>query len=152
MKKALSLLLVLAILFAITGCGQKSANTSAAKEADIRELRILCCSENRELEPMLNSFSAEHDIRITVSYASTLDIIQKLNSAESANYDAVWLSNSIWTARLSNSSILSDGKSIFISPVVFAINRAEGEKLGLIGRDVTVKEIMEAITASGIRP
>ena len=146
MKRGISLLLIIAALLMLTGCGQDK-HAAAAEE---RSLRILCCSENRELEPILNDFAKEHNADFVISYAGTLDIIQKLNSGEAADYDAVWLSNSIWTNRLSNSSVLSDGKSIFISPVVFAINRAEGEKLGLIGRDVTMKEIMKAVTDSGI--
>ena len=145
MKKGVSLLLLLALLFMMTGCGQKEI-----QREDARTLRIVCCSENKELEPVLNSFAGERDVRLAVTYADTLDIIQMLNSGEASDYDAVWLSNSIWTSRLSNSSVLSNGKSIFISPVVFAIDRSEGERLGLIGRDVTMKEIMQAITVSGV--
>ncbi len=148
MKRIISLLLLLAILFTLTGCGQGSRTTSSAKEE--RYLRILCCPEHKELEPILSDFAREHNARFEFSYAGALDIIQKLNSGEASNYDAVWLSNSIWTSRLTNSSILKNGKSIFISPVVFAIDRAEGEKLNLTGRDVTLKEIMQAITSSGI--
>lgn len=148
MKRRISLLLLLAILFALTGCGRDPVTTPSAKEE--RYLRILCCPENKELEPILNDFAGEHNARFDFSYAGTLDIIRTLNSDKASNYDAVWLSNSIWTSRLSDSSILKNGKSVFISPVVFAIDRAEGEKLNLIGRDVTLKEIMRAITSSGI--
>jgi len=147
MKKIISLLL-LAILFTLTGCSQSSRTTPAAKEE--RYLRILSCPENKELEPILSEFAKEHDARFEFSYAGALDIIQKLNSDEASNYDAVWLSNSIWISRLNNSSILKNGKSIFISPVVFAVDRAEGEKLNLIGRDVTMKEIMQAVSSSGL--
>ena len=148
MKRCISLLLLLVILFTLAGCSQVPKTTPAAKEE--RYLRILCCPENKELEPILNDFAREHNARFDFSYAGALDIIQTLNSGEASNYDAVWLSNSIWTSRLNNSSILKNGKSIFISPVVFAIDRAEGEKLNLIGRDVTLKEIMQAINSSGI--
>ena len=148
MKRCISLLLLLAILFTLTGCSQDSGTTPSAKEE--RYLRILCCPENKELEPILNDFAKENNARFDFSYAGALDIIRTLNSGEASNYDAVWLSNSIWTSRLNNSSILKNGKSIFISPVVFAIDRAEGEKLNLIGRDVTLKEIMQAIQSSGI--
>ena len=148
MKRCISLLLLLAILFTLTGCSQGPETTPSAKEE--RYLRILCCPENKELEPILNDFAREHNARFDFSYAGALDIIQTLNSGEASNYDAVWLSNSIWTSRLNNSSILTNGKSIFISPVVFAIDRAEGEKLNLIGHDVTLKEIMQAIKSSGI--
>jgi len=148
MKKCISILLLLTVLFTLTGCSQSSKTTSSAKQE--RYLRILCSPENKELEPILNDFAKEQNARFDISYAGALDIIQKLNSSEASNYDAVWLSNSIWTSRLKNSSILKNGKSIFISPVVFAIDRAEGEKLNLIGRDVTLREIMQAITSSGI--
>lgn len=150
MKRGISLLLIIAVLFTLTGCGQSPEATKGVAAVKDRSLRILCCSENRELEPILNDFARNNNAKFTFSYAGTLDIIQKLNSGEASSYDAVWLSNSIWTNRLSNSSVLTDGKSIFISPVVFAIDQAEGEKLGLIGRDVTMKEIMKAITDSGI--
>lgn len=148
MKRCISLLLLLAILFMLTGCSQDPGTTPSAKQE--RYLRILCCPENKELEPILNDFAREHNARFEFTYAGALDIIQMLNSGNASNYDAVWLSNSIWTSRLNNSSILTNGKSIFISPVVFAIDRAEGEKLNLIGRDVTLREIMQAITSSGI--
>lgn len=148
MKRCISLLLLLAILFTLAGCSQGSKTTPSAKEE--RYLRILCCPENKELEPILNDFAREHNARFDFSYAGALDIIQTLNSGEASNFDAVWLSNSIWTSRLKNSSILTNGKSIFISPVVFAIDRAEGEKLDLIGHDITLKEIMQAIKSSGL--
>ncbi len=147
MKRCISLLL-LAILFMLTGCSQDPGTTPSAKQE--RYLRILCCPENKELEPILNDFAREHNARFEFTYAGALDIIRMLNSGSASNYDAVWLSNSIWASRLNNSSILTNGKSIFISPVVFAIDRAEGEKLNLIGRDVTLREIMQAITSSGI--
>ena len=151
MKRCISLLLLLAILLTLTGCslGPETTPTTTSEEEE-QYLRILCCPENKELEPILNDFASEHNARFDFSYAGALDIIQLLNSGEASDYDAVWLSNSIWTSRLSNSSILTYGKSIFISPVVFAIDRAEGEKLNLIGRDVTLQEIMQAVTSSGI--
>ncbi len=148
MKRCISLLLLLAILLTVSGCGKSPGTAPAAKEE--RYLRILCCPEHKELEPVLNDFAGEHNARFDISYAGALDIIQMLNAGEASNYDAVWLSNSIWTSRLNNSAILTKGKSIFISPVVFAIDRAEGEKLNLIGRDVTLREIMQAIQSSGI--
>ena len=148
MKRCISLLLLLAILLTLTGCSQ-GPETTPSEEED-RYLRILSCPENKELEPILNDFASEHNARFDFSYAGALDIIQLLNSDKASEYDAVWLSNSIWTSKLENSSILTYGKSIFISPVVFAIDREEGEKLNLIGRDVTLQEIMKAIMSSGI--
>jgi len=87
MKRIISLLLLLAILFTLTGCGQGSRTTSSAKEE--RYLRILCCPEHKELEPILSDFAREHNARFEFSYAGALDIIQKLNSGEASNYDAV---------------------------------------------------------------
>ncbi len=148
MKRCISLLLLLAFLFTLSGCSQDTEKAPSAKEE--RYLRILCCPENKELEPILKDFAKEHNARFDFSYAGALDIIRMLNSGKASDYDAVWLSNSIWTRRLYDSSVLTNGKSVFISPVVFAIDRAEGEKLDLIGRDVTIKEIMQAIKSSGI--
>ena len=69
--------------------------------------------------------------------------MSRINSGE--DFDAVWLSNSLWLYMVEDSKLTSESKSISISPVVMGIRYSKAEKLGFVGRDVTNKEIVDKI-------
>ena len=53
-----------------------------------------------------------------------LEIVEELNN-NSKEYDAVWISNSIWLYMLNNTYTVSLSKSISISPVVMGIKMSK---------------------------
>ena len=103
---------------------------------------LITTPENKVLENVINKFARKNTIDINITYADNLDIVDRLNSGE--KYDAIWASNSIWLDSLSGIST-SDSKSTSITPVTFGIKKSKAEKLGLIGKNVKMKDILELI-------
>ena len=66
-------------------------------------------------------------------------------NSDSKNYDAVWISNSLWLYMLDNSYLTTDSKSIVIDPVVMAIKKSKSNELGFIDKEVYNKDILNAI-------
>ncbi len=103
---------------------------------------LITTPENKVLEDTIKNFMKKNDIDVNIIYADNLEIVDKLNSGE--KYDAIWASNSIWLDSLSGVST-SDSKSTSITPITFGIKKSKAEKLGLIGKNVTMKDILELI-------
>ena len=114
-----------------------------------KEFKIISSSENKDLENIINNFSNNKDIDVSIEYAGTLDIMEKLNSGE--KYDAVWASNSIWLYMLDSSVKVSNSKSTSINPVVFAIKKSKAEELGFIGKDIYTKDIVNVIKNGNLK-
>ena len=79
-----------------------------------------------------------------------LDIIDELDH-NSENYDAVWISNSMWLYLLENSYLTSNAKSISVSPVVFGIRESKAKELELIDKSVTNVDILSLIRENKIK-
>ena len=95
-------------------------------------LRIVSGSENKELEPILEEYADEEDIRIEMSYKGSLDIMRLLEE-EDISYDAVWPASSLWLTVGDIDHRIKHAESISITPVVFGIRRGLAEELGLCG-------------------
>lgn len=103
---------------------------------------LITTPENKVLEETLKKFAKKQDFDLSITYADNLEIVDKLNSG--SKYDAIWASNSIWLDSLSGVST-SDSKSTSITPITFGIKKSKAEKLGLIGKNVKMKDILELI-------
>lgn len=113
-------------------------------------IKLIASQENQELvESMLIPYADSRGYGIDVEYAGTLEIIQKLNEGE--NYDAVWLSNSIWGYMLNDSIKLSESKFTNISPIIFGIKRSKAEELGFIGKTIYTQDIVDAISKGKLK-
>ena len=115
-----------------------------------QSLRILSGSENQELEPILEDFSRESGIRVEMTYQGSLDIMRVLEQDEIA-YDAVWPASSLWLNVGDTGHRVKHGESVSISPVVFGIRQSLAEELGFVGREVSVRDILDAITAGKLK-
>ena len=85
----------------------------------------------------------KNNIKLSIDYAGTIDIMEKLNSKE--QYDAVWTSNSIWLYMLDKSVSVKNSKSTSINPVVFGIKKSKAKELGFIDKEVSTKDILTEI-------
>ena len=89
------LALLCAAGLALAGCGgggRESAEDSGADSvlgSGRETLRILSGSENEELEPILENFAEEQNVRIEMTYQGSLDIMRALGREE-IPYDGVW--------------------------------------------------------------
>ena len=107
-------------------------------------LNILSGSENEVLEPILEEFEKENNIKINMTYEGSVDIMQKLQKG-ATEYDAVFPANSIWISMGDTKFKVKHQTSITTTPVVFGIKKSVAEKLGFVGTDVTTKDILEKI-------
>lgn len=115
-----------------------------------KTLKILSSYENSVVEDDLKAYAKKNKIDIEMIYMGDLDIVDELNH-NSSNYDAVWISNSMWLYMLDNSYLTSDSKSISISPVVFGIKKSKAEELGLVDTEVSNSRLLELIREKKIK-
>ena len=150
------LALLCAAGLALTGCGgggRESAEDSGADSvlgSGLETLRILSGSENEELEPILENFAEEQNVRIEMTYQGSLDIMRALGREE-IPYDGVWPASSLWLSVGDTNFKVKHAESISITPVVFGIRQSLAEELGFVGREVSVSDLLEAIRGGKLR-
>ena len=160
--KSLLCLILLALL--LVACSRGSEENTTADEGASRSsnktftvdgygsdtLRIVAGSENKMLEPIIQSFAKKNKVNITIDYLGSLDIMALLQSGE-LDYDAVWPASSIWLTLGDEHRLLKHTETTSITPVVFGIKRSLAEELGFVGRDVTTSEIIQAIESGKLK-
>ncbi len=149
MKKNIPLKLILLIIilfpFIVALVSNILKNVSNFNSFDnSKNFRIISSTSNKFMEDELQNFAKENKINLSIEYYGDLEIVDKLNEYP-ANYDAVWISNSIWLYMLDNTSLVTDSKSIAIDPVVMSIKKSKAESLGLIDKDIYNYEILDLI-------
>ena len=168
MKKRI-LLLILGLILILTGCfGKDSSNQeessdqeklynqgkSSVKATEIgsgnKILKIVSGSENKELEDIIKEFADKNKAKIEMTYMGSIDIMRELQ-AETDYYDAVWPASNIWISMGDNSHRVKHIESTTITPVVFGIRKTLAEELGFVGKEVSIKDIMEAIENGNLK-
>ena len=152
LRKFVTLLLVLlttAMLFA--GCDSaRDSGADAVLGSGGKILRIVSGSENRELEPILEDFAKSEGVRIEMTYQGSLDIMRLLEGEE-LPYDAVWPASSLWLDAADTPLNLKHAESISITPVVFGIRQSLAQELGLVGKEVSVGDLLEPIRSGALK-
>ena len=108
------------------------------------KFRILASTSTKMMEKDLNSFAKKNKIDLEIDYYGDLEIVNILNE-DSKNYDAVWLSNSLWLYMLDNPYLTTDSKSIVMNPVLMGIEKSKAKELGFVDNDIYNKDILNAI-------
>lgn len=109
-----------------------------------KSINILSSYENFDLEDNIKKYAKKNNIKLNFTYMGDLDIVYELNTNPS-NYDAVWIANSMWLYMLDNSYLISNSKSISISPVVFGIKEQKAKELNLTSNNITNEDILNLI-------
>jgi Ca-activated chloride channel family protein len=135
-------LLVTVVLIGISG-GVDSSDSRLT-------FQLVTGAENRSLVPMIEEFADQENVRIEFTHQGSVDTMLELESG-ATGYDAVWPASSIWLSLGDTQHLVQQTKSIMATPVVFAVKRPIAERLGWIGRDVTVEEILTAAESGQIR-
>lgn len=152
--RILPLLLAVLLLFALLpSCGAEQTGGALSQDtlgSDAPVLRILSGSENQELEPILEEFSRQEGIRIEMTYQGSLDIMRQLEQDE-IPYDAVWPASSLWLTAGDTQHRVKHAESISLTPVVFGIRQSLAQELGFVGRDVSVKDLLNAIQSGKLK-
>ena len=139
--------------FPDTGSGkeqQEDQGADAVIGSGRQTLKIVSGSENQELEPILEEFSEKSGIRIEMTYQGSLDIMRTLGQ-DTIEYDAVWPASSLWLNVGDTEHRIKHAESISITPVVFGIRQSLAEELGFVGREVSVRDLLDAITDGKLR-
>jgi Ca-activated chloride channel family protein len=126
--------------------------TACSPNADKPSLtfRLLTGTENRSLAPLIEQFAKDEGVKIELSYQGSVDTMLDLQEGAS-QYDAVWPASSIWLNLGDTQRVVSQTKSIMSTPVVFAVKKPIAERLGWIGRDVRMEDILAAAESGEIR-
>jgi Ca-activated chloride channel family protein len=108
-------------------------------------------SENQPFETLLTNFAQSQGKPIEVTYLGSVDIMRELQLGSATDFDAVWPANSMWITLGDTHHIVKYQTSIMRSPVVFGVKRSIAQRLGWMGRDVTVDEILQAAEGGQLR-
>lgn len=150
MKKIFTLVLSLIIL---SSCGlgdnsdspkENSTSHFSTSYSSDDPLRIVSGSENKELEPIIEEYAKANKESIEIDYLGSLDIMRLIGSSE-ITYDAVWPASSIWLNLGDTNHVLKYSETTSQSPVVFAIKKSLAKDLGFMDKDVSVKDLIDAI-------
>ena len=114
-----------------------------------KNFTILMNPDNKDVEEDLMAYAKEKGINLEIRYADDLEAIDLLED-NSKDYDAIWLSNSVWVYMI-NGVKISDSKAININPALFGIKKSKALSLGFVERDIENKEIIEAIKSGKLK-
>lgn len=127
--------------------GNNLVNNSKKNITDIftrKTFNIIASQENEDLEEVIQNYAKTKKYNINIEYAGTLDVMEKLNNGE--QYDAVWVSNSIWLYMLDDNVKVSNSKYTSINPIVFGIKKSKAKELGFTDKTIKTKDIVNAIS------
>jgi Ca-activated chloride channel homolog len=154
MKTLTFALLVLVALVPLTlwGCSKGGSRGGVApmRGGGAAEMAILSGSENKSLEPILKRFGEQNGTHLRIDYLGSVDIMLQLQDG-AAQYDAVWPANSLWIDLGDTKKLVRHQASILRSPVVFGVKKSVAQRLGWIGKDVTVSQILQVAEAGRLR-
>ena len=140
LKKTRWIWIILIFIFLIYACSDKDSDFGGSKDT----FNIIASTSTRAMDNDIISFGKKNGIDINIDHYGDLEIVDILNS-NSKEYDAVWISNSIWLYMLDNSYLTTDSKSIVIDPVVIGITKSRARELGFIDKEIYNKDILNAI-------
>ncbi|GII58837.1 VWA domain-containing protein [Planotetraspora thailandica] len=133
----------LAVLVAATAC---SADDDAAPQDGPDVLRVLAGSEVKDLEPLLKEAADAVGVRVSLTYAGTLDGAEQVASGGAdGRYDATWFSSNRYLSLIDGAPAkLSTQTKIMISPVVLGLKRSKAHELGWDTKQVSWADIATA--------
>jgi Ca-activated chloride channel family protein len=138
------------VLLVLVGIGLADGYWFQATPEPRFTFRLVTGAENRSLVPMIQQFAEQENVKVEFTHQGSVDTMLELQ-AGATSYDAVWPASSIWLDLGDTQHLVQQTKSIMATPVVFAVKQPIAERLGWVGRDVTVGEILAAAEAGQIR-
>lgn len=120
------------------------SNSKEVKKNNSKTFTILSSYENKSMEDEIKKVAKEKKINVNFVYKGDLDIVSELNYSKE-DYDAVWISNSMWFYMLDNPYLPTDSKSVSISPVVIGIKKSKAESLNLSNDNFTNEILLDLI-------
>jgi Ca-activated chloride channel family protein len=111
------------------------------------KLDIVAGSESKEIEDIIVSCARKSGIDVKMHYSGSVDMMLALKKKDFP-YDAVLPASSIWL-RLGDQEFhrVKEEASIMRSPVGLGVKKSLADVLGWIDREVTVSDILEAVSS-----
>ncbi|MBK9141703.1 MAG: VWA domain-containing protein [Candidatus Melainabacteria bacterium] len=128
--------------------GKPNNNTAGSASTQIS---IISGSENKTLEPMIQQWARDNNVAVNITYEGSVEIMLELEKGAGTQYDAVWPANRMWIAMGDKQHVVKHTESIYRTPVVFGVKKSVAQRLGWIGRDVTVNDILTAARSGQLR-
>jgi Ca-activated chloride channel homolog len=142
----LAALLMLAML---AGCGERGKAPGGVNGRGAT-LVIASGSENQALQPVIERYGREHGQNIRMEYLGSVEMMLQLESG-ALQADAVWPANSLWVELGDQKKQVKHSASIMRSPVVLGVKKSVAEKLGWVGKEVQVQDILDAARSGKLR-
>lgn len=111
-----------------------------------RRFTIISGSENETLAPLISDYGRKAGVEFEITYKGSVDIMLELSGGD-FSYDAVWPANGMWVSLGDKQRRIKHLASVMTSPVAFGIRRSVADRLGYLGRDVKVSDILKDIRA-----
>jgi Ca-activated chloride channel family protein len=143
LRRAAALVAALALACA-SGCGRHHDSAGAPPEAapaDGKAFTILAGSELKDLEPAIVAAGREAGVAVRMSYAGTLDIVERVNAGEA--FDAILPPNGAYPALALTTKPLARDK-LFYSRVALGVKPAKLAELGWDKQTPTWADIAKA--------
>ena len=137
------LAIVLAVFPLLAGCGLLPKSGPP--------FHMIVASENQPFEFMLTDYAKSQGVDLQITYSGSVDVMRELDKGDQSAYDGVWPSNSIWITLGDSHHVVKHQASVMRSPVVLGVKQSVAQRLGWIGRDVTVDDILTAAEAGNLR-
>ena len=134
------ILIFIFLIYACSNNNEKITNQLLSKDT----FKILASTSTTAMDNNLISYGKKQGFNVEIEHYGDLEIVDILND-NPKEYDAVWISNSIWLYMLDNTYLTTDSKSIVIDPVVMAIEKSKAKELGFVDKDIYNKDILNAI-------
>ncbi|MCW8377721.1 substrate-binding and vWA domain-containing protein [Streptomyces justiciae] len=142
MRRALICALIAVALLAGCTAGEEKGGGS-----DPDALHILASSELSDMEPILERVGTDLGVPVELSYAGTLDAVDRLAKGKAdGRFDAVWLSsNDYLRLRPEAARKIVSETTVMASPVALGVKPATLRDLGWKPEDVTWAQVEKAI-------
>ncbi len=136
------------LLLGLSACDKRTETSPSAAAPAGSEFSVLAGSELRDIEPTLVKAAREAGVALKLSYAGTLDIVERVNAGE--KFDAILPPNGAYPALALTTKPLAREK-LFYSRVAFGIKPAVAQELGWTKRNPNWADIAKAAGAGRLR-
>ncbi|MGH8446022.1 MAG: substrate-binding domain-containing protein [Solimonas sp.] len=143
-----------ALALLVAACGDRSGNsannaaaTGSGKAADAGALRILAGSELKDLQFLQAEMEKAAGTSIQWKYSGTLEMVDQLNDAQTAEAnDVVWAASGKYLSLATAGKVKASNK-IMLSPVILGVKQSSAKRLGWDRTPPTWGEIAQAAKA-----
>ena len=132
----------------LAGCGKGKTDAPPPPAADAAAFTVLAGSEVRDIEPALVQAARTAGVTLKLSYAGTLDIVERINGGE--RFDAILPANGAYPSLALATKPLAREK-LFYSRVVLGVKAAKVRELGWQQQPPSWAQIAQAAGSGQLR-